>query len=76
MRETKKGHTNNLPLKSTQPLLDKIVNRNGRTCMCYIFLNNSTLQVHQDIDNSRNQKNKDHHTCKHSLLQEQSDFTT
>ena len=71
-----KGVTYNLPIKSTRPLPDRIGNSNGRVCLCYIFLRGATLQLHQDVENRINQNNKDHHTWKHPLLQEEEYFTT
>ena len=68
--ETRKGHTDNRPLKSTRPCPDRIGNINGRSCLCCFFLRNATLQLHQEVNNSRKLKNKYHYTWKHPILLE------
>ena len=65
----KKGITDNRPLKSTRPCPDRISNGNERTRMRCIFISDSTLKVHQEINNSGKHKKKYHLTWKHPLLQ-------
>ena len=44
--------------------------------VCAAFFCDATLQVHKDVDNNGNQKNKFYHNGKHTLLQGEYDFMT
>ena len=62
MHETTKGHTDNHPIKSTQPRPDIIGTKMAdNVCADFLFVVRpcgATLRVHQDVNNGENQKKK------------------